>query len=113
MTLGERVRVRRKQLKMSQEELASKMGLRSRSSISKIEGEEREVTQQTIARLANALDVTVPYLMGWEEKPEEQAVFEASVLLDEDVMEMVHLYMALDPEKRKAVKQMAMLLHNS
>jgi hypothetical protein len=48
--------------------------------------------------------------MGWDEKPEEQAEFEASVLLDEDIMELVHTYMILSDDQKKAVKQMAKLL---
>ena len=112
MNLGQRVFAKRKELKLSQEELAAKAGLKSKSSISKIEAG-RPTSQNTIYSLAQALDVSIAYLMGLEEKPEEKAAFEASVLLDEDVMEMVHWYMALDPEKREAVKQMAKLLHNS
>lgn len=112
LTLADRVIARRKELKLSQEELAHKMGLKSRSSISKIESG-REAKQRTIVSLAKALDVTVPYLMGWEEKPEDKAAFEASILLDEDVMEMVRLYLPLGPDARKAIKQMASFLHNS
>ena len=109
MTLAERVIARRKELNMSQEDLARRMGLKSRSSISKIESG-REAKQRTIASLAQALDVSIPYLMGWEEHPEEQAAFEAAILLDKDVMEMVHLYLAKGPEERKALKQMAKLM---
>lgn len=106
MTLGDRVLARRKALKMSQEELANKMGLQSRSSISKIEAG-REVTQRTVAKLALALEVTVPYLMGWADNPEEQAEYEASFLADEDLMEMLRMYRSLNPDQKTAVKQMA------
>ena len=109
MTLAERVAARRQELKLTQQELAQRMGLKSGTSIAKIESG-REAKQHTIARLAQALDVTIPYLMGWDEHPEAQATFEASVLLDEDVMEMVHLYMSKGPEERKAIKQMVRLM---
>lgn len=109
MTLGDRVYARRREMKLSQAELATRAGLKTRSSISKIE-KGRPATQNTIASLARALDVTVPYLMGWEELPGEQAAFEAAILQDEDVMEMVHLYLAKGPEERKALKQMAKLM---
>lgn len=111
-TLADRVIARRKELNMTQEELARRMGLKSRSSISKIESG-REAKQKTIASLAQALDVTIPYLMGWDEHPEDQAAFEAAILQDEDVMEMVHLYMAKGPEEREALKQMARLMPNA
>ena len=109
MSLADRVRVRREELKLSQTELAERMGYKSRSSINKIECG-REISQKVIVRLADALSVTPAYLMGWEEDPEEQAEFEASVLLDDDIMELVHAYRVLSDDQKKAVKQMAKLL---
>ena len=108
MTLGSRVTARRKELGMTQEELAKKMGYQSRSSINKVECG-REVSQRIIVRLAEALDVTVPYLMGWDLNPEEQAAFDASILMDEDIMELVHGYRTLSAEQKAAVKQMIKL----
>lgn len=109
MELAERVRARREELGLSQTELAQKMGYNSRSSINKIENG-RAISQKLIVRLAEALEVSPSYLMGWDEKPEEQAEYEASILMDEDIMELVHLYKCLDSEQKKAVKQMAKLL---
>lgn len=37
MTIGQRIKVRREELNMSQEELAKRIGYKSRSSINKIE----------------------------------------------------------------------------
>lgn len=70
MDLGEKVKKRRLELNLTQEELAKKMGYSSRVSINKIELG-RPVSQKIIARLAETLDVSIPYLMGWdeEEKP--------------------------------------------
>lgn len=66
MELGEKVRERRIELGMSQEELAKMMGYSSRSSINKIE-KGRPITQKIIVRLAKVLNVSVAYLMGWED----------------------------------------------
>lgn len=66
MELSDRVRLRREALGMSQEELAMRMGYSSRTSINKIENG-RPCSQKIIARLADALNVSIPYLMGWEE----------------------------------------------
>lgn len=66
MNLAERVRQRREQLGMSQEQLAQKMGYSSRTSINKIENG-RPCSQKIIVRLADALNVSIPYLMGWQE----------------------------------------------
>lgn len=109
MTLGSRVTARRKELGMTQEELAKRMGYQSRSSINKVECG-REVSQRIIVRLAEALDVTVPYLMGWDPNPEEQAAFDASILMDDDLMEFIHIYRELNAEQKAAVKQMAKML---
>lgn len=110
MELADRVRMRREELKLSQEELAMRMGYKSRSSINKIECG-REISQKVIIRLADALGVTPAYLMGWDEDhPEEQAEFEASILMDDDIIELIHMYKCLDDEQKKAVKQMAKLL---
>lgn len=109
MTLGSRVVARRKELKMTQAELAKRMGYQSRCSIAKVEGG-REVSQRIVARLAEALDVTVPYLMGWEPSPEAQAELEASILMDDDLMEFIHMYRDLNAEQKAAVKQMAKML---
>lgn len=66
MELADKVKQRRIELGLSQEELAQRMGYSSRSSINKIENG-RAVSQKIIVNLAKALQVTVPYLMGWEE----------------------------------------------
>ena len=45
MTLGDRIRLRREELRMSQEELATRLGYKSRSTIAKIESGENDLTQ--------------------------------------------------------------------
>ncbi|MGN0494402.1 MAG: LexA family protein, partial [Acutalibacteraceae bacterium] len=52
----------------SQTELAELLGYKSRSSINKIEKEGRDIPRSIIVRLAELLDVTPAYLMGWEEE---------------------------------------------
>ena len=65
MTVGQRICDRRKQLGMTQEELAYKSGYRSKSTINKIELGINDITQTKLARIAGALDTTTAYLMGW------------------------------------------------
>ena len=107
MELSDRVRRRREELRMTQEELALRMGYKSRVSINKIENG-RPVSQKIIARLAEALDVSIPYLMGWDEKPAEElqglGALAATVLIDPDVMDMVQKYTALSESDRRAVR---------
>lgn len=66
---GERVRERRIQLGMSQDELAKKLGYASRSTINKIENGTNDVAQKKIVEFANALETSVPYLMSWDNRP--------------------------------------------
>ena len=71
-TFGDRVRARREELSLTQAELAKKMGYKSRSSINKIELNQRNMKQSQIAALATALDTTPAYLMGWNEEETQQ-----------------------------------------
>ena len=69
MELHQRIKLRRIELNMSQEELAFKLGYKSRSSINKIEMGDNDIPQSKILAFANALDTTPSYLLGIEEKP--------------------------------------------
>lgn len=68
MEIGDKIKRRRLELGLSQEELAYKVGYKSRSSINKIEIDGRGLPQKKIVKLANALQTTPAYLMGWENK---------------------------------------------
>ena len=57
-TIGERIKERRIELDMSQEELATMLGYKSRSSINKIEKDGRELRQNKIMAIARALHTT-------------------------------------------------------
>ena len=72
MTIGQRIKRRREELQMSQEELANKIGYKSRSSINKIELDLYNLKQSKIKTIADALNTTPSYIMGWDEldKPE-------------------------------------------
>lgn len=61
-----RIRTRREDLGISQEELANRLGYKSRSSINKIEKGENDIPQSKIQAFAKALRTTPEYLMGWE-----------------------------------------------
>lgn len=68
MTIGDRIKQRRMELGMSQEELAHKLGYKSRSSVNKIELGGQNLTQKKIKKIADALDTTTDYIMGWDEE---------------------------------------------
>ena len=75
MTIGERIKKLRIEQGLSQDELAAKVGYKTRSAINKIELNERDVKHSQIITFANALGTTPHYLMGWtDEVPLESNV---------------------------------------
>ena len=66
-TIGSRLRNRREELGLSQDELGKRLGYKSRSSINKIELDQRSLTQSKIKAIADALETTPSYIMGWNE----------------------------------------------
>lgn len=71
MELYKRIKKRREELGMSQDELAQKLGYKSRSTIAKIEKGENDITQSKIAAFAQALQTTPGELMGWDNKTDD------------------------------------------
>ena len=67
-----RIRERRIELGLSQDQLAAKMGYKSRSSINKIESGQTDIARNKLVKLAEALLTTPAYLMGWEEPKSKQ-----------------------------------------
>ena len=68
--IGKRIRLRRQEIGMSQQELTDKLGFKSRSSINKIETEGRRINPERIEDFAKALDTSVEYIMGLENEIE-------------------------------------------
>ena len=67
MTIYERIRQLRIDNKMSQTDLAVKMGYKDGSMITKIESGKVDISQKKIIAFAKALGTTPSYLMGWTE----------------------------------------------
>lgn len=66
MTIGDRVKLLRQKKKMTQLELAEKLGYKSKSSVAHIENG-RDIPRSMVVTLADILDTTPAYLMGWED----------------------------------------------
>ena len=72
MTIGEKIKQARIDKGLTQEELAEKLGYKSRSSVNKIETGGRDIPRSQIKRIAEILDVSPISLLGFEdEKPTE------------------------------------------
>ena len=69
--IGARIMERRQQLGLTQEELAFRMGYKTKSAINKIELGINDVSQSKVVKFAEALHTSVAFLMGWEDKKEK------------------------------------------
>ena len=120
LEIGDRIRIRREELQMSQDELAKRLGYKSRSSINKIEANSRNLTQSKIKAIADALDTTPSYIMGWDEldesvdleklkqdiAKEEKAEELIGAQYGRDVWDALCMYIQLDAEDRAEVRGM-------
>lgn len=71
MKVGDRIRERRIELDWTQEELAKKMGYKSKSTINKIEMGINDITQSKIMKFANVLMTTTDRLMDQGKEKEK------------------------------------------
>ena len=97
-TVGENISLIRKQLGWTQEELALRMGYKSKSTINKIELGINDIPQSKIVKFAEVLGTTPAQLMGWEE--EEKASPEEPKLTEGEKM-VLELFRKI-PEDRQA-----------
>ncbi len=105
LDLYRNIRLLRKSLKMSQEELANKVGYGDRSSIAKIEAGKVDLPQSQIFKIAAALNVTPSDLMGLDGVRDDPAAS-----LDDDEAILLNTYRELSREgKDKLLERCAEL----
>lgn len=93
MAMGERIRDRRKLLHLTQEEFGQKLGVQ-KSAVAKWEnGRVENIKRSTIQQMAEILDCTPAYLMGFEETPE----------LNELEQKILEVYRTLPDSKKLAL----------
>ena len=109
--IGYRIKEKRKELKMSADELAKRLG-KDRSTVYRYEkGDIENLPLDILEPIAKALQTTPAYLIGWEEKkieesPVEMAELYAEIIMDEDFVGMFEEFKKLDANKRKIVKDL-------
>lgn len=69
MSIGDNIKRRREELALTQEELAKKLGFKNRSTVNKWEKDGSSLKQKRIEEIANVLNCSPAYLMGWESEP--------------------------------------------
>ena len=98
--IGERIKRRRKELGLSQEELAKRMGLKSKTTICKVETGDDNLTTTIVKKYADALHTTPAYIMGWlevESNPDEEE-------RRAKALQLFELYAKASPEVQQAVE---------
>ena len=108
VNVGQRIKEKRKEMKMSAGELGKRLG-KDRSTIYRYEnGDIENMPLDVLEPIAKALDTTPAYLMGWEKKMLENDI---SVLLtyrlrtDEEFLSVVERLDKLDAVQLASVKQ--------
>lgn len=107
MTVADRIIKRRKELDITQDELAKMLGLSGRSSISKIEDSGNAITLKNIRRIAQALRCTEYYLMGYEDDKSDE---KASDRLSAEKNEIFSYIERFDEKQIKLLKSYVELL---
>jgi transcriptional regulator with XRE-family HTH domain len=85
-TVGENILRMRKRLGWTQEELATKMGYKSKSTINKIELGINDIPQSKIVKFADVLGTTPAHLMGWNDEEENLSPEEPKLSEGEKIM---------------------------
>lgn len=108
MTIGERIRIKREELNISQDELAHRLGYKSRSSINKIELGFQNLNQTKIKAIADALQTTPSYIMGWMDENPDNTKKESTPTdgdgLTEDQQYLISAVRNMSPENVKRLR---------
>ena len=119
MEIGERIKLRREALGMSQDELAKKVGYTSRSSIAKVETNANGMVQSKVVAFAKALETTPAYLMGWveDEQTEKKNDTIADIILkirtDNELLEIIKGICELPAEQRTVIQTLLSAFNNN
>lgn len=111
--VGKNIAQRRKAMGMTQEELAKKMGYKSKSTINKIELGINDVVQSKIVRFAEVLQTTPAVLMGWEQVQKKNDTLTDIVLKlrsDDELLSLVDNITQLNPEQRASIMQIVSVM---
>lgn len=119
MEIGKRIKARREELGLSQDDLAKMVGYTSRSSIAKVETNANGMVQSKVVAFAKALQTTPAYLMGWvdNEETEKKNDTIAGIILklrsDSELLNMIKDICELSPEQQSAVQNLIFAFNNN
>lgn len=111
--IGTKIKARRKELGITQLELAQRLGYKDKSTIAKIENGTNDITQTRVVEFAKALDVTPAYLMGWTDpEPESYYMDPGAAAIAQEIFDNPELRVLFDaardvkPEDLQVVQSM-------
>lgn len=122
MAIGERIKARREELGMTQQQLADRLGYKSKTSINKIEIGKNGIAQKKIVDFANALQTSIEYLMEMDNDTDEnsqQSVYYTNpetarraeeMATNPELRALFDVQRNMDPEDLKALYGMALAL---
>lgn len=101
MTIGMKIRKRRNELKLTQEQLGEKLGI-TKSAICKVERDkEQNLTTERVETFAEALDCSVQYLMGWEDSSVTKS--DSSIKGEKDATLLIKFHQLSDIDQDKVL----------
>lgn len=105
--IGQKIRQRRIELGYTQDELAQKVGYKSRASINKLE-KERDMPINKLKPIADALDVDIKWLMGWDTPDDiiynrDTGKLINEIMNDFKLRNFIEMYLWLDDAQKDAV----------
>ena len=103
-TIGKNISRIRKDLGLTQEDLAKMMGYKSKSTINKIELGINDIPQSKIVQFAEVLGTTPAELMGWKEDEKNDSPTEATLTEGEQIL--LDLFRRVPEDKQELVLQM-------
>lgn len=100
------IKNRRKELGITQEELAKKLGYKDRSSIAKIEAGKIDLTESKIMEIADILETTPQKLMGWNSLADSLSTMQADFVKTNEDTITVEEYNFSRPISQKSLSEL-------
>ena len=126
MTIGERIKQRRQELGLTQEELARRLGNKTRASVCTVERDKEDLTTDRVEKYAAALECSPAYLMGYVNNPDPSAhpIVDAALragatvvikngsesdlqIQDDDEQILIRGFRAASPDRKEDMLEMA------
>lgn len=115
--VGRNIAEARKRAGLTQEELAARVGYKTKSAINKIELGVRDLPQKKILQFAEALGTSPGVLMGWaseetSKKNDAMVGVVSRIRKDPDFFEFVSMVAELPADQYASIKQLVLALRN-